>query len=40
MNYYSISADFIDSTEMYIDQKTHAESFNEKKNETEVIIIV
>jgi hypothetical protein len=31
MKYYSISADFFDLTETVIDQKAHAESFNEKK---------
>jgi hypothetical protein len=40
MKYYSISADLVDLTEMVIDKKTHAERFNEKKNETETIMII
>jgi hypothetical protein len=40
MKYYSISADLVDFTEMISDKKTHAESFNEKKNETEGITII
>jgi hypothetical protein len=32
IEYYSISADFFDLTEMVINKKKYAKSFNEKKN--------
>jgi hypothetical protein len=40
LKYDSISAELVDLTEMVIDKKTHAESFKEKKNEREAIMII